>query len=503
MVRLLSCVGVCLTLVCGSLFSVGTSAQRHAPGNTASAAQRLAERATGATPLMDDLRELCDQVGGRPTGSPACARAVEWGAAKFRAAGVADVKLEPFTVPHLWLGHTAEATCVAPARFTVRLAAMPYTPATPQGRALEAPLVVINADKPEALAQLGARARGAIALVTSDEMRSLDDLFAEYLRNAPLVAAARKAQVAALLLQSTHPRGLLYRHPVSFVAQPAPLPAAIVSREHAARLARLAAQGPVRVRLNIMNQTGGAYQAQNVVAEIRGRERPDEVVLLGAHLDSWDLGTGANDNGVNAALVIDVARGLKQLGLQPRRTIRFALFTGEEQGMFGSAGYVKRHAAELDQHVAAVIFDIGSGRTTGFYLNGREELRQPVAAALRACKWLGVSANPPDAIDGTDNYDFLLSGVPNLVANQDALPYLPDYHAESDVFDIVNAQEAQRNAGVAAALVWSLADAPTRPAARQTRAQVEQLLKATHLDEQMRAFEQWTDWQTGKRGVNH
>ncbi len=500
--KIIASVIVFVTLVCLSAPAqdVGRAkAQRNAPA----AAQRLAERATGQTPLLDDLRELCDQIGGRPTGSPACERAVEWGAAKFRAAGVDNVKIEPFDVPNLWLGQTATAECLAPTHFAVRLAAAPYTPSTPRGRALDAPLVIISGDKPEALAQLGAKARGAIVLVTSNEMKSLDDLFAEYLRNGPLVAAARKAQVAALLLQSTHPRGLLYRHPISFVAQPAPMPAAIVSREHAARLARLAAQGTVRLRLNIVNQTGGAYQARNVVAEIRGRERPDEIVLLGAHLDSWDLGTGANDNGVNAALVIDVARGLKQLGLQPRRTIRFALFTGEEQGMFGSAGYVRSHANELDRHIAAVIFDIGSGRTTGFYLNGREELRQPVAAALRACKWLGVSANPLDAIDGTDNYDFLLAGVPNLVANQDALAYLPDYHAESDVLDMVNAQEAQRNAGVAAALVWSLADAPTRPAARQTRAEVEQLLKATHLDEQMRAFEQWTDWQMGKRGVNH
>src|SRR5205085_6184427 len=125
-----------------------------------------------------------------------------------------------------------------------------------------------------------------------------------------------------------------------------------------------------------------------------------------------------------------------------------------------------------------IIFDIGSGRTTGFFLNGREELRRPVESALRACKWLNVSANPLDGIDGTDNYDFLLSGVPNLVANQDPLPYLPDYHAESDVFDMVNAQEAKRNAGVATALVWNLADANQRPAPRQTRAGVEQLLKA-------------------------
>lgn len=499
--KLLSVALACLTFVC-LCAPAPEVAHTAAQGGGATPAQRLAARANGQTPLMDDLRELCDQIGGRPTGSSACERAVQWGAAKLRAVGVDGVRVEPFTVPNLWLGQTADAECLAPERFRVRLAAAPFSPSTPRGRPLDAPLVVAGDGSPEAFARLGARARGAIALVTSEEMKTLDDLFAEYLRNVPLIEAARKAQVAALLLQSTRPRGLLYRHPMSFTSALAPVPAAVVAREHAARLARLAEHGDVRLRLSLVNQTGGAYEAHNVIAEIRGSERPDEIVLLGAHIDSWDLGTGANDNGVNAALVIDVARAIKQLNLRPRRTIRFALFTGEEQGMYGSAGYVRSHAGELDRHVAVVIFDIGSGRTTGFFLNGREELRRPVESALRAASWLNVSANPPDAIDGTDNYDFLLSGVPNLVANQDALPYLPDYHAESDVFDMVDAREARRNAGLTAALVWSLADAPKRPAARQSRAEVEQLLKATHLDEQMRAFDQWNDWQSGRRGVN-
>ncbi|HEX8071932.1 MAG TPA: M20/M25/M40 family metallo-hydrolase [Pyrinomonadaceae bacterium] len=494
--RIFACAVACLALVGAQLLPVGGArAQRDTPG------ARLAARAVGDTPLLADLRELCDRIGGRPTGSAACERAVEWGAAKLRAAGADDVRVEPFNVPALWLGERAAAECVAPERFAVRLAAAPYSPSTPAGRPLVARVVNAGDGSAAAFARLGARARGAIALVTSGEMKTLDDLFGEYLRNAPLMAAAERAGVAALLLQSTRPRGLLYRHPVNFNARPVPMPVAVVAREHAARLARLAERGEVRVRLSLANRTGGAYTARNVVAEIRGRERPEEVVLLGAHLDSWDLGTGAQDNGVNVALVIDVARAVKQLNLRPRRTIRFALFTGEEQGMFGSAGYVRRHAAELDDHTAVVIFDIGSGRTTGFFLNGREELRRPVADALRAVGWLGVPANPPDAIDGTDNYDFLLSGVPNLVANQDGAPYLPDYHAESDTLDAVDAAEAKRNAAVAAALVWSLADAPERPARRQARAEVEQLLRATHLDEQMRAFEQWADWQAGRRGV--
>ena len=259
-------------------------------------------------------------------------------------------------------------------------------------------------------------------------------------------------------------------------------------------------QGQVRVRLQLTNQIGGAYQAENVVAEIRGRERPDEIVLLGAHLDSWDLGTGAEDNGVNAALVIDVARGLAAVGQRPRRTVRLVLFTGEEQGMLGSAGYVGRHAAEIAGHVAVVVFDLGSGRTLGFYTNGRDELRQPVDELL-AAGGLEARAHLPDALDGTDNFDFLLSGVPNLVANQDPAPYLPEYHAESDVFERVNLAQAKHNDAIAAVLVWGLAERTQRLAPRQTRAELDQLIRKTKLDEQMKAFGQWEAWMAGKRAV--
>jgi carboxypeptidase Q len=467
---------------------------------TADVAQRLSGRALGATPMLGDLRELCDGIGGRPTGSPACERAVDWAAAKFKAIGMDAVSTEPFTVPNRWAAVSAEARCLAPAEFPLRVAAAPGTPSTPG--AVEAPLVDAGAGTAESFAKLGARARGAIALVSNPEMKSFDDLFAEYMHNGPLLEAARKAQVAAILLESSRPRGLLYRHPMDVNGGLVPMPVAVISREHATRLARLAETGEVRVRLNLANQTGGPYESRNVIGEIRGRERPDEIVLLGAHLDSWDLGTGAEDNGVNAVMVIDAARGIREMGVKPRRTIRFVLFTGEEQGMWGSVGYVKRHAAELDHYDAAVIFDTGSGRTTGFFLSGREDLRPPLEKALAGVAGLGVTENPPDALDGTDNFDFLLAGVPNLVANQDAIPYLPDYHAESDTFDRVNQREAQANAAIATALVWRLADDPERFGRRLTHAEVEKQIIDTKLDIQMKLFRQWDDWTAGRRGVS-
>src|SRR5206468_2862712 len=148
---------------------------------------------------------------------------------------------------------------------------------------------------------------------------------------------------------STRPRDLLYRHTITW-GDVAPIPMAQVAREDGERLARICrADRCPTVELDVRNRIGGPWQAQNVVAEIRGSEKPGEIVLLGAHLDSWDLGTGAQDNGVNCALVVEVARALAA-GPRPKRTIRFVLFTGEENGLLGSRGYVAAHEAEMDRY---------------------------------------------------------------------------------------------------------------------------------------------------------
>jgi len=493
-----------LTLVCGlAMLSSWTEAKPPqsaavAAGPQAHAAELLAARERGPTPLLDDLRELCDGIGGRPTGSKACDRAVDWAVARFHAAGVESTWTETYAIPESWVGGADHAECLAPTEFPIRVAADPFTAPTPGGHALEAPLVNAGDGSAESFARLGDKARGAIALVLSSEMRTEADLFAEYGRDGPMFAAAQRAGVAALLVQSTRPGVLLYRHPMGWGR----LPAAMVARVHAARLARLSERGEVRVRLDLPSRIGGPYQARNVVAEIRGRERPEEIVLIGAHLDSWDLGTGAEDDGVNAAMMVDIARSFKALGVVPRRTVRFVLFTGEEEGMLGSQAYVLHHAAEIGRHVAMITFDTGSGHTSGFYLNGREDLRRPVDQALAAVPGLEDTDDSLETIDGTDNFDFLLSGVPNLIAKQDWAPYLPNYHAESDVYEAVNPQEAKNNAALAAVLVWGLAESPDRPAPRQTRAEVEKLLRDTKLDEQMKSSGQWDDWTAGKRGVS-
>lgn len=455
----------------------------------------------GSNQMIDDLRELCDRVGGRPTGSANEKRAEDWAAKKLRDAGV-DVSVESYMLPSYWESKTALAACTVPANFPLRIAAAPFSASTPNGDPIDGALVDFGDGSPEALAKVPPSA-GKIAFVHTPLMASLDDLFGDYMRVNPLLQAAKKSGVKAMLIESSQRRSLLYRHPMSLMGEVVPLPVAIVARDNAERVARLLAAGEVHVRVQLVNEIAGPTAARNVIGEIKGTDKADEIVLFGAHLDSWDLGTGALDNGVNAATVIDVARQIKALGVKPRRTIRFALFTGEENGMLGSRAYAAAHRDELPRIAMMLTADIGSGKTTGFFLNGREELRPIVETALKPfIPDVKNQQNASDALDGTDNFDFLLWGVPNLVANQDPAPYLPEYHAESDTLDKVDVAQAKENEAIDAAVVWQFANAPTR-IAQQSRGDVEKLLAASHVDDQMKAFGQWDEWVAGKRGLPH
>ena len=465
--------------------------------------ERLTGRILGPTPMMDDLHELLDRVGGRISGTPPCDRAIDWAEKKLRSLSLDAVATEPFTVPGVWVPGRAEASCTAPASFPLRIAGAPGTGSTPPGGPVETALVDAGSGTPEEFAKLGDRGRGAVALVRNPEMLSFDALFDEYMKAPGILEGAEKAGVAAVLIESSRPRGLLYRHPMTFNGTSARVPVAIVAREQAERLLRLLADGDVRVRVAIESTTKKEARSANVIGTIRGTDKAAESVIVGGHLDSWDLGTGANDNGVSCAQIIDLARQIEALGLKPRRSIVFALYTGEEQGMHGSKDYVLKHAADLDGVVANVIFDTGSGRLAGFYLSGREDIRPAIEAALAPVASLGPFVNPIDAFDGTDNFDFLLSGIPTLIGAQDPAPYLPDYHAESDTYDKVDAREAKAAEAVLGALVWGLANAESRPGPRQSRSEVEALIKAQKLDAQMKAFGHWDEWTAGRRGVDN
>jgi carboxypeptidase Q len=454
----------------------------------------------GPSPMQENLRRLTDEIGGRVTGSPAMERAVQWGISAFRAAGV-DVHTEKYQLPLTWSEGDTHLELLGEIKFPLRAVSLGWSPPTPPA-GIEANIVDIAYGTPQDFTNAGAELKNAILLVHTDPGTTWADLFNEYFRPPDIIERAIKAGAAAILWESARERLLLYRHTNTSDGQLEKIPQAIVAREDALRLSRtvLAYPGKIRARFSMPNKIGPPVDQENVVAEIRGYEKPGESVILGAHLDSWELGTGALDNGCNAALVIEAARALKTTGLRPRRTIRFILFSGEEQGLLGSWAYVKSHRAELDKIRAVIIFDSGIGRVTGYSLGGRADIAPAVREVLKPLDSWEVSRNTTDAQTGSDHFDFLIEGLPTLIANQEEANYLPNYHAASDTLDKIDMRALKLNTTVAALTTWGLADRPAPLGKRLSRAELESLMKESGLDQQMKSMGYWQDWENGTRG---
>ena len=460
---------------------------------------RLTSAMLGDTPLLRDLEFLTDRYGGRATGSEANRVAVDWALARFREAGV-DARLEPFTMPGLWLERATSASVRGlGVAFSPRVAALPFSMGTPAAGTTGA-LIDGGRGDSAAFAALGAGADGAWILIEQDELKDIDGLFREYAESGQIEARAWRARALGVVYMGSRPHNLLYRHNMNLGFQNRDHLGLVMERDAALRALRLLRSG-VRLSLTAVLdlQRGPAYESSNVVGEIRGSTRPDEIVLIGAHYDSWDLGGGALDNGANAMMVLDIARQMKRLGIRPARTIRFVLWNGEEQGMYGSWGYTKTHAAELDKHVMTTSIDIGTGRIIGFFTGGRADILAPVEQALLPAAGLGPFTQVNAPIVGTDNYDFMLEGVANLVANQESANYGPNYHARSDEFGVVDQQQLRLNAAIIAAMTLRFAEIPfTWP--RQSRAEIDRLVATTDLKAQMEQFGMWDDWANGVRG---
>ncbi len=466
----------------------------------AEAAAKILPQVMGPSPMAENLRRLTDEVGGRVTGSPEMAKAVDWALAAFRAAGI-EAHTEKYTLPVTWSEGDTRLDLLGPVKFPVRLTAVGWSPASPAG-GVEATLVDIGYGTPEDFSRAGDSVKGAILLAYTPLGSTWADLDNEYLQPPAVIDRAVKGGAAAILWMGARERLLLYRHTNTGDAQLEVIPQATLAREDAMHLARTIAAypGKVRVRFTMPNKIGGPVEQQNVIGEIHGREKPDESVLLGAHLDSWELGTGALDNGCNAAMVIEAARAIKATGLVPRRTIRFVLFSGEEQGLFGSWQYVVAHRAELDKIRAVIVYDDGIGRVSGYSLSGRGDIQTGVQEVLKPLESWDVNHQTLDGGIGTDNWDFLLEGVPTLIANQAEANYLANYHAASDTLDKVDIRELKINAALAALTAWGVADRAEPLGKRLSRAEIEQQLKDTGLDGKMKQMGLWHSWESGARG---
>jgi hypothetical protein len=458
---------------------------------------RLVGAMLGDTPIISDLQELTDNIGGRVTGSAQNLAAIDWAMEKFAEAGV-TATTESFEMPLQWQELAATARIGGDVTFTADVVAKPFSAGAND---VSAPLVDGGLGTADDFARLGDDARDAWVLVVTpllDDEIGLGGLFAEYGSAAATEALAFQSGAAGIVFMSSRPMNLLYRLTMFSAKNRQPL--LLMERESAKRAQRLIREGnSLALTATIDVDSGYAYQSANVIGEIRGSSRPEEIVLIGAHLDSHDLGTGALDNGSNAMMMIDIARQMTRLGLKPQRTIRFVLWNGEEQGLVGSWRYTQQHQDELDQHIMAASFDIGTGRILGFFTSGMDGLGEMVDTYLQPVAGLGPYQQVNIPLVGTDNFDFMMEGIPNLIAMQADANYASNYHAASDTFDKVDQQQLKLNSAIAAAMVWGFANADDR-LPRFTHEQIVELIGNTDLEQQMRNFGTWEGWATGNRG---
>lgn len=483
-----------------------------APTSAGNDVDRVIQIALQPSPLADNLRRLTDEIGGRVSGTLAMQHAVQWGMQAFTAAGADSVHSEAFEIPYSWAEGPTEMTVtttyeVSPSKvgggtvlvpFRVRAVSVAWAPALAPVKHI--PVVDVG-EGADADFQKAGDLAGKVILVHSTVLKTWADLFAEYANAPPVIDKAVKAKVKAIAFMATRQHDILYRHTNSSAGEIDKLPMVIVAREDGERMARLLAAGQmVWADLSIPNQIGGPMKSSNVIAELRGSDRPGEFVIVGAHLDSWELGTGALDNGCNAALVIDTLRAIKASGVVPKRTIRFILFSGEEQGLLGSRAYAFNHRAELDKAAGVIIYDSGTGTTTGFSVGGRGDIVGTAKNLIAPLAGLGVKEIKTDMEWGTDHFDFMLEGVPTFVADQEEANYLENYHAVSDTYDKVDFTQLKKHVAEATVLSLELANLPEKVGPRLTHDQIEQTMRDTNSIEMMKANGIWEDWVSGQRG---
>ena len=249
---------------------------------------------------------------------------------------------------------------------------------------------------------------------------------------------------------------------------------------------------PVRLKINVQNRvTPGPVDSANVVGEIRGTENPEQIIVVGGHLDSWDLASGATDNGCGATTTLGAAEAILKSGYKPRRTIRFVLFTGEEQGLDGSFAYAKMHHAEMANHVAAVILDSGQGPVIGLQLGGRDDLVPAAESFANSLQAFGEIKVDDEVEFGTDTGAFILAGLPGINLNQDSPDYKYTHHSPVDTFDKVKADILDRNATIMALTAFWIADRAQRFASPWAPEKTAQMLVDKHQDGFLKAFNIW------------
>ncbi len=440
------------------------------------------------------LTELSDDVGARVTGSPQAQKAVEWGQAKMRAMGLENVHAEKWQLWRGWTRGTAQAELLTPIRRPLHVDAMGWTGSTPAGGA-EGDVVEVNMFDLDNELKNVRKLNGKVALVVTrgEPNKSFVQLFAQF---GDFLRAAGKAGAIAVIggQGGGKAQGMNLTHTgiLGFDADFA-VPVVSMSAEDQGQLERYIGRGLTpKVRFNIQNTfTSGPVESANVVGEIRGRENPEQVLVVGGHLDSWDLSEGTTDNGMGSSCTLGAADAIMRSGMKPRRTIRFVLFTGEEQGLDGSFAYVKQHQAEMANHLGSLILDNGQGPVRAFQLGGRDDLVdifKPFAAALADIREVKVDDKVED---GTDTLPFSVAGLPGINMDQDSPEYKYTHHSAADALEAVKPDVLAQDATLMALAAYWIADRPERFASPWSAEKTVKMLVGQHQDAMLKAFGLW------------
>lgn len=483
-----------LTLGAAALLAGSDEPPSPADDGTLSALTSLTGKAMMDPYAYEALQELSDEVSGRVTGTPEAARAVDWGIERMKALGLVNVHKETWMLSRGWSRISAEAQLTAPLRRSLRVSSFGWVGSTPKG-GVEGEVVAVNRHQfDREIKENAAKWEGKILLVI-EKGEPPDEKHPQHGKFTQFMEAAQAAKAAAVISGRNDPAaGMQLNHTASGGWDKYfDLPGVTVTAEDHALLERLLEKkDPVRARIDVQNRvTPGQTESANVVGEIRGREHPEEIIVVGGHLDSWDLADGTTDDGMGIAGTLGAARAIKQAGLVPRRTLRFVLFTGEEQGLLGSLAYTSTHKDEMASHVAAVILDNGQGAVTGLNLGGRKDLIPAVQKFADAAKGLAQLKVDDGLSFGTDAGPFTLAGLPGINMAQEPSDYSFTHHSEADTFDKVKQDVLVRDTVIMALTAYWIADRPERLAHPKSAEETAKMLVEKKQDLMLKANGIW------------
>lgn len=422
-------------------------------------ARQLMERGLTDPTALQFVEDLTTEIGPRLAGSQAEARARDWAVRELKALNFQQVYVEDFAIP-FWSRVTEWAAIVSPAAQPLVITALGGSPSTPEG-GIEADVVRF-----ESLAELRAADPDTIAgkIVFLDEpmTRTMDGSgygFAVRKRRVCASDTAERGGLACLIRSvGTQARRFPHAGMMARGENVGDAPAAALSPPDADQLARLLERGPVTLALDIQVETRSGAPSGNVIAEIEGRERPEEIVLISCHLDSWDLGTGAIDDGAGCGIVVGAAKLIQDLPERPRRTIRVVLYGAEEVGLLGGDAYARRHAGDLDNHVFAAESDFGADRIWRFETNFGEGALPYARAIQEVLAPLGILAGHNQARGGPDIGVLRRAGVPVVTPRQNGWDYFDYHHTPDDTFDKIEPEAFRQNVAAYAAFTWIVAE---------------------------------------------